>query len=279
MAGMIVAPQPIAVDEGAQVLRRGGNAVDAAVVCALVQGVLDPHSSSIGGYVLATVSPTGAASAAEAHAVDAPALAGSHVSPDMWTDALIRPNPRGWGFFLRGSVNEMGYQSICDPGFVRGLAGILERWGTWTWGQACEPAARVAEEGYVVDSHLAAMWRPGKTIPDEKTLLDYIRALRGRISTALLTNFPAHVHDHFRTAWFIDGAFDHIIASCDVKLLKPDPRMYELALQRTGCRPEEAVFIDDREVNVEGARALGMHAVLYETREQTMSAVDALLSV
>lgn len=176
MPGMIVAPQPIAVDEGAQVLRRGGNAVDAAVVCALVQGVLDPHSSSIGGYVLATVSPAGAGSAGAAHAVDAPALAGSRVSPDMWTESLIRPNPRGWGFFLRGCVNEMGYQSICVPGFVRGLAGILERWGTWTWEQACGPAARVAEEGYVVDSHLAAMWRPGKTVPDEKTLLDYIRA-------------------------------------------------------------------------------------------------------
>ncbi len=176
MPGMIVAPQPIAVDEGAQVLRQGGNAVDAAVACALVQGVLDPHSSSIGGYVLATVSPAGAGSPNAAHAVDAAALAGARVSPDMWADALIRPNPRGWGFFLRGAVNEMGYQSICVPGFVRGLAGILDRWGAWSWERVCQPAARVAEEGYVVDTHLAAMWRPGKTLPDEKTLLDYIRA-------------------------------------------------------------------------------------------------------
>ena len=176
MPGMIVAPQPIAVDEGAQVLRQGGNAVDAAVACALVQGVLDPHSSSIGGYVLATVSPSGVGSAAQAHAVDAPALAGSRVSPDMWAGALIRPNPRGWGYFLRGSINEMGYQSICIPGFVRGLAAILDRWGTWTWEQVCAPAVRVAEEGFLVDDHLAAMWRPGKGLPEQKSLQDYIRA-------------------------------------------------------------------------------------------------------
>jgi len=128
---------------------------------------------------------------------------------------------------------------------------------------ALPPEKKAAIESFVIDDFRV-----------DPVLLAYIRTLRSRISTALLTNFPAHVHDHFRTAWFIDGAFDHIIASCDVKLLKPDPRMYELALQRTGCRPEEAVFIDDRAVNVEGARALGMHAVLYETREQTMSAVD-----
>ena len=108
-------------------------------------------------------------------------------------------------------------------------------------------------------------------------LLDYIRALRTRVTTVLLTNFPTHVHDHFRKAWFIDGAFDHVIASCDVKLLKPDPRMYELALARAGCRAEEAVFIDDRAVNVEGARALGLQAVLYETREQVIQAVYELL--
>ena len=129
------------------------------------------------------------------------------------------------------------------------------------------PEKKAAIESFVIDDFYI-----------DPPLLDYIRALRARVTTVLLTNFPAHVHDHFRKAWFIDGAFDHVIASCDVKLLKPDPRMYALALQRAGCRAEEAVFIDDRAVNVEGARDLGLQAVLYETREQAMRAVDALLS-
>ena len=53
MAGTIVAPQPIAVEEGEKILKTGGNAVDAAIVCAMVQGVVDPHMCGIGGYLIA----------------------------------------------------------------------------------------------------------------------------------------------------------------------------------------------------------------------------------
>src|SRR5438132_1661780 len=52
MPGMIVAPQPAAVEEGAKVLAAGGNAVDAAVTCAFVQFVVDPHSCGVGGYAI-----------------------------------------------------------------------------------------------------------------------------------------------------------------------------------------------------------------------------------
>lgn len=47
---MIVAPQPEAVEAGADVLRRGGNALDATLACALVQGVVDPLMSGVGGF-------------------------------------------------------------------------------------------------------------------------------------------------------------------------------------------------------------------------------------
>ncbi|PTC00167.1 gamma-glutamyltransferase, partial [Thalassospira xiamenensis] len=46
----IVAPQPEAVEAGAEVLERGGNAIDAALACAFVQGVVDPQMSGIGGF-------------------------------------------------------------------------------------------------------------------------------------------------------------------------------------------------------------------------------------
>jgi gamma-glutamyltranspeptidase / glutathione hydrolase len=48
--GMIVAPQPEAVEAGAEALRAGGNAVDAAMTCALVQGVVDPLTTGIAGF-------------------------------------------------------------------------------------------------------------------------------------------------------------------------------------------------------------------------------------
>ncbi len=176
MAGMIVAPQPIAVEEGAKALRAGGNAVDAAVTCALVQAIVDPHMCGLGGYMLATVSLANSEGAEGTKALDAPALAGSRVTADMWEDQVIRPNPRGWGYFLKGKVNEMGYQSICTPGAVKGYAWMLERWGTISWEEALAPAIHVADQGFLVPDHLAAVWKTRAGLPEESTLLDYIKA-------------------------------------------------------------------------------------------------------
>jgi len=81
------------------------------------------------------------------------------VTPDVWADKIIGPSPDGWGFFVQGKANDRGYQSICTPGTVRGLAMLLERWGTISWAQAIAPAARIAAEGFVVDEHLANRWK------------------------------------------------------------------------------------------------------------------------
>jgi gamma-glutamyltranspeptidase/glutathione hydrolase len=178
MSSMIVAPQPIAVEEGARVLMDGGNAIDAAVTCAFVQSVLSPHSCGIGGYILLNLHLSRSAISSDSSSIilDAPALAGSKVSPRMWQDILIRPNPDGWGYFLEGQVNDLGYQSICIPGAVKGLAAMLERWGTIAWERAIGPAARVAEEGFVVDSHLAAGWKERAKHPEANARLDYIKS-------------------------------------------------------------------------------------------------------
>jgi 2-haloacid dehalogenase len=53
------------------------------------------------------------------------------------------------------------------------------------------------------------------------------------------------------------------MVSGEVKLLKPDPAIYYLALDRFGLRPADALFVDDREINVEGALAVGMAAHLF----------------
>jgi gamma-glutamyltranspeptidase/glutathione hydrolase len=172
---MIVAPQPAAVDEGAKVLLAGGNAVDAAVTCAFVQAIVSPQMCGIGGYLILTLRmaqgdlPTPVA-------LDAPALAGSRVTSDMWQDSALAPNPGGWGYFVQGKVNDVGYQSICVPGTVRGLATLLERWGTLDWDEVILPAVRIARDGYMVDTHLAAGWMFSSQCPEASSLLDYILA-------------------------------------------------------------------------------------------------------
>lgn len=175
MPAMIVAPQPLAVEAGAKVLMAGGNAIDAAVACALVQGILSPQMCGIGGYALLTMHRAGSDPHAPI-ALDAPALAGARTTPDMWQDQVLGPSPDGWGFFLKNKVNDVGYSSICTPGTVKGLATMLERWGTLSWAQASEPAARIAEEGFVVDTHLAMGWKSTLKLPGASTLLDYVMA-------------------------------------------------------------------------------------------------------
>lgn len=179
MAAMIVAPQPVAVEEGAKVLQQGGNAVDAALTCAMVQGVVDPNMCGVGGYLICNLHPSNTASRSSASLiVDAPAVAGSKATPTMWEDAVLRPNPDGWGYFLKDAVNDIGYRSICVPGAVRGLHALLTRWGTRSWEQILEPASRVAQEGFPVGATQAMNWKtPGK-YPESVSLLGRMRANR-----------------------------------------------------------------------------------------------------
>ena len=177
MRNMIVAPQPLAVEEGAKVLMEGGNAIDAAVACAFVQFIVSPHSCGLGGYAILTMHldrPPGRSSPPYV-GLDAPAVAGSKVTPAMWEDSLLRPNPDGWGYFLRDRVNDLGYRSICVPGTVKALSAMLGRWGTISWERAIEPATRIAAGGFAVDSYLATGWKHKGKFPEGCSLLDYIK--------------------------------------------------------------------------------------------------------
>lgn len=170
MPAMIVAPQPAAVDAGAQVLASGGNAYDAALTCACVQFVVDPHSCGVGGYLIMNHKQLGRNDPAPL--VDAPAVAGSKVRPDMWSNVVIGPNPGGWGFFLQHRENDEGYQSICTPGMVRGIEFIHRRWCTRPWADLFGPAIRLAEEGWTVGGHLAERWKSRASRAEESSLFD-----------------------------------------------------------------------------------------------------------
>jgi len=112
----------------------------------------------------------------------------------------------------------------------------------------------------------------------DDVVLTNIKTLRSNYTNVLLTNFPKHFHDFIKTDWIIDGAFDHIIASCDVKLVKPDPAIYQLALERAGYEPQESVFIDDRPVNVQAAQELGMHGIVFENKTQAFDQLEKILA-
>jgi gamma-glutamyltranspeptidase / glutathione hydrolase len=154
MSGMAVAPQVPAAEAAFQVLRDGGNAIDAAVTAAFVQMIVDPQNAGIAGFGVATIRTA----EGDETVVDFNGTAGSKASPDMWQDIFIEQDWTGYGYHLEGNVNDVGYQSIMTPGTVAGLAKILELHGTYSWDRVIEPAAKLASDGFTVTAPLWTLW-------------------------------------------------------------------------------------------------------------------------
>ncbi len=108
-------------------------------------------------------------------------------------------------------------------------------------------------------------------------LVDYIRALRPKYRTALLSNAWSDLREILTERWRIIDAFDEIIISAEVGLMKPDPHIFQLAAERLGVSPTEAVFIDDFAVNVRAAAECGLHAIRFRDPAQARAELEALL--
>jgi epoxide hydrolase-like predicted phosphatase len=92
-------------------------------------------------------------------------------------------------------------------------------------------------------------------------LIEFIRDLRPRYQTGMITNAWPETRDWIENEHQIGDAFDLIVISSEVGIAKPHPQIYHHFLERMGIRPGEAIFIDDFIENVEGARAVGMESV------------------
>jgi epoxide hydrolase-like predicted phosphatase len=101
----------------------------------------------------------------------------------------------------------------------------------------------------------------------DRQLLEFIRSLRTSRRTGLISNAWADMRDYIVRNRF-DDAFDALVISAEVGLLKPDPRIYELALDQMGAAPAAALLVDDMQANVEGALAVGMSAILFKDTDQ-----------
>ena len=152
---MIVAAQPEATEAGAEILKAGGNAVDAAMACAFVQGVVDPLMCGIAGFGSCGI----AMPAAGFHGyIDFHAPAPLAVRPDMWADRIESEARDGYGFILRGRVNDIGYQAICAPASLRAYRDAHREHGRLPWEQILEPAIGWAEGGFTVRPHVGSWW-------------------------------------------------------------------------------------------------------------------------
>ena len=111
----------------------------------------------------------------------------------------------------------------------------------------------------------------------DRDLLNFIRSLRPRYKTGVISNAWGDLRDYI-VKHQLDDAFDMLIISAEIGMMKPQPRIYQLALKQARVEANEAAFVDDTPKNVEAANALGMHGILFRDPAQVEESLKALLN-
>lgn len=109
-------------------------------------------------------------------------------------------------------------------------------------------------------------------------LLDYGQSLRATYRVGMLSNIGIDGMNSFFKPDEREQLFDAVVLSSEVRLVKPDPRIYELMATKLGLLPEECVMIDDVEANIIGAHEAGLQGIVYQSNEQTTRDVEQLIA-
>lgn len=111
-------------------------------------------------------------------------------------------------------------------------------------------------------------------------MIDWAGELKksGKYKIGMLSNISRDWMDVSLPFFDRQNLFDVEILSGDVKLVKPDPNIFILMASRLGVKPDECVMIDDVEKNINGARQVGMHGIVYESPEQSQIELEKLVS-
>jgi putative hydrolase of the HAD superfamily len=110
-------------------------------------------------------------------------------------------------------------------------------------------------------------------------MLKVVRDYRKHFKTAMLSNYSDGLRPRLSNQWDVSGAFDEIIISWEIKMIKPHPNIFDYTLKKLHVLKEEAVLIDDRIVNIRGAMDYGMHAIHFKNRNQALGELDRLIAV
>lgn len=116
------------------------------------------------------------------------------------------------------------------------------------------------------------------TLGPNETMIELMRELRDSgLRMAMLTNNVREWEPTWRAMLPVDEIFETVVDSAFVGCRKPEPRIYELTLERLGLPPEACLFIDDLEPNIEGAREIGLRAVHFQDTDQAIAEIRAAL--
>ena len=167
---MVASKHPLISKTGIDIMRKGGNVVDAAVAAAFVDCVVEPAMNGIGGEGIMAIHMADGRKAI----IDYVGRPSKNCTPDMYE--LLDDSEPGWMGWkkVKDSANVEGYKASTVPGTVAGLTKALELYGTMTLKEVIEPAIKIAEEGFIVGwwtaSHILMKMQPFSRFPEWKRL-------------------------------------------------------------------------------------------------------------
>ncbi len=142
--GMVASKHPLIGEAGLQMLKNGGNAVDAAVAAGFMDCVVEPSMNGIGGEGIMAIH----LNSGENIIIDYVGRPAQSCTPHMYE--LTEDSEPGWMGWRRvkNDANVVGHKACSTPGTVAGLTAALERYGTMSLKEVLQPAIKVAEEGF-----------------------------------------------------------------------------------------------------------------------------------
>ena len=156
------------------------------------------------------------------------------------------------------------------------------------------PSARQASVGEITeDVHwanvLKRLKRPAaelQTIKDEffggdvvdRELVEFIRSLRGKFHVGLISNAWGGMRAHLNRERLLE-LFETVVISAEVGVMKPEARIYSIALEQAGVKAEEAVFVDDVQANIDACQQVGMKGVLFKDPQKAEDELKKLLKI
>jgi len=183
--GMVATSQPLAAQAGLEMLRKGGNAVDAAVATAAVLNLIEPMNVGMGGDLFAIIYT---AKDHKLHVLNASGKAPSGETIEFLNAHGYRADPANWG--PGSGMPQRGILSATVPGAAWGWQEVLDKYGTMTFKDVLEPAATYASEGVPIAERAANDWR----------LPNAVNAIRSELAGCCTAPDPDSIK-----AWYING--------------------------------------------------------------------------
>jgi gamma-glutamyltranspeptidase / glutathione hydrolase len=148
--GMVTSMHPLAAEAGAEILKKGGNAVDAAIATAFAVGVVEPQNSGVGGIAFMVYSP--ADNPDQKVCLDGTSVLPKNIRPDEFE---VLPGDQTAGMYkwpaTRDDAHNTGWRSPAVPGMPALMGEAHTRYGKLSWGDLLQPAIRLARDGFEID--------------------------------------------------------------------------------------------------------------------------------